>query len=180
MKRGGGGLTEMQWMSNAVGAAIIAGIGSFIGILITRQSKVSEFRQEWINSLRTEVASLISHAFTIYDWDGKKSDRFDVAFAEVHRLTALITLRLNPKEPESLALIAAMNDLRESIHTADAKFELINTKVNALTSTTQKVLKTEWRRVKRGEPLYRWCFRITVTIVIVFSIMAVLRYLQWA
>ena len=53
-------------MTDAVEAALIAGGVSFAGLLITNQSKVSEFRQTWINALREDVATVITHALEIH------------------------------------------------------------------------------------------------------------------
>jgi hypothetical protein len=47
----------MNWTSDASAAALIAGIVSVIGLLITNQSKVSEFRQKWIDALRERCRS---------------------------------------------------------------------------------------------------------------------------
>lgn len=40
-------------------AAMIAGFIAFIGMIITKENKVSEFRQAWINDFREEISYLI-------------------------------------------------------------------------------------------------------------------------
>lgn len=54
----------------AITAAIIAGAIAFVGMVVTKESKISDFRQEWINDLRTKIAELIS----IFDVISKESD----------------------------------------------------------------------------------------------------------
>ena len=50
----------------AIGAALIAGVVSLLGLVISKEQKVSEFRQAWIDALRSDVASLISHVNAIH------------------------------------------------------------------------------------------------------------------
>ena len=47
-------------METSIIVAIIAGFVSFIGLVITKEQKVSEFRQVWIDALRNDVAELMS------------------------------------------------------------------------------------------------------------------------
>lgn len=39
----------------AVGAAMIAAFVSFLGLIIGKEQKTSEFRQAWIDALRSEL-----------------------------------------------------------------------------------------------------------------------------
>jgi hypothetical protein len=171
----------MSLVPEAVGAALIAGGASFIGLLITNQSKVSGFRQEWIDALRDEVATLISDVFTIHDAQSTRRDlnNLDACFTEMHKVNALISLRLNWKERESLAIIAAMVALREAIYNKDSKFPEVAAKVDALTHATNVVLKSEWRRVKKGESLYRWTFRIVLVATIALLTLLLTQKFQW-
>lgn len=171
----------MSLIPEAIGAALIAGGASFIGLLITNQSKVSGFRQEWIDSLRDEVATLISDVFTIHDAQSTRRDlnNLDACFTEMHKVNALISLRLNLKEKESLAIIAAMVALREAIYCKDSTFPQVAAKVDTLTHATSVVLKSEWRRVKRGESLYRWTFRIALVVTIVLLALLLTQNVQW-
>jgi hypothetical protein len=147
----------MEWMPDAVEAALIAGGVSLCGLLISNQSKVSEFRQTWINALREDIALLISQAFEIHA--AGSVEEVSSSFSKVQEATARIRLRLNPAEVESKAIISAMAQLRERIH-SESTFEHVNTAVNELTEATQVVLKKEWRRVKSGEPFYCWTRRV--------------------
>ena len=56
----------MVWEPNAVEAGLIATGVTLIGILITNQAKVSEFRQKWIDALRDDAATLITHTLIIH------------------------------------------------------------------------------------------------------------------
>jgi hypothetical protein len=171
----------MSWIPDAIGAALIAGGASFLGLLITNQSKVSGFRQEWIDALRDHVATLISDAFTIQDAQASNREvtNLDACFTEMHKANALISLRLNMKEKESIAIIETMAALRAVIYDKDAEFPDVAARVSDLTHATNVVLKNEWRRVKKGEALYRWTFRAVVIAIIALLIALAAQNVRW-
>ena len=167
----------MSWVPDAIGAALIAGGASFLGLLITNQSKVSGFRQEWIDALRDSVATLISDVFTINDDQStpRKVSNLDACFTEMHKANALISLRLNFEEQESLAIIAALTALKDVIYTEGSTYKEVALKVDALIKATNVVLKNEWRRVKKGEAIYRWTFRAILIAIIALLIVLLVR-----
>jgi len=149
----------MVWEPSAVEASLIATTVTLIGILITNQAKVSEFRQQWINALRDDAATLVTHSLIIHAADAE--DDIDDSYLKVHQTTARIRLLLNPKEDASQEVIVAMNSVRDANHHA-TEFKEMNECINEFTVAVQKVLKSEWKRVKYGEPLYRSIFIIAV------------------
>jgi hypothetical protein len=160
----------MSWLPDAVEGALIAAGVSLTGLLITNQAKVSEFRQEWINSVRNDVATLVACALEIHQADGTNQQKLDSLFIKIQKVTARIVLRLNPREKDSQGIVAAMNNLRSAIHgKTKADFAQVNSLVNALEAVTQVALKKEWGRVKSGEFLYRWTFRVVVAGVVVLA-----------
>lgn len=93
----------MLEISDVAIAAIITGLISLLGLIISKEQKISEFRQEWINALRSEISSLISHGNAIYGglvtkqlWENMKSD-----YLGMNEATANIRLRLNVTEVEA-------------------------------------------------------------------------------
>jgi hypothetical protein len=145
----------MNWFPNAEEAALIATAVTLIGILITNQAKVSEFRQLWINALRDDAATLISHTLIVFA--AHADENVDESYLQIHQATARIRLRLNPDEPKTKRIITAMNNLRDANH-AETEFSVMNQCVEEFTKDVQNVLRSEWRRVKWGEPLYRTVF----------------------
>jgi hypothetical protein len=157
----------MPWLPDAVATALIAGWVTLAGFLITNHLKISELRQKWIDALRDDVALLITHALEI-NFAGT-AEEVHPSFAKVNEASARIELRLNPKEDESLAMLIAIANLRESVYSRTA-FEQVNAKVQELTRATQVVLKKEWQRVKDGEPLYRWTLRMVAAVFVVLLV----------
>jgi hypothetical protein len=146
---------------------------TLLGILITNQAKVSEFRQLWINALREDAATLISHTFHVHA--AHAGQDLDDSYLQLHQTSARIQLRLNPKEKKTRRIILATNSMREANHMpTEPGFSDVANRVNEFSAAVQDVLRSEWKRVKWGEPLYRTVF-VSVAVV-TFLWAAVLLY----
>ncbi len=56
--------------AGAILAAVIAGAFSFLSLVMSKEQKVSEFRQDWINSLREDICKFVSaivHLSAVYE-----------------------------------------------------------------------------------------------------------------
>jgi hypothetical protein len=162
----------------AITAALIAGIVSLVNMMIAKDQKITEFRRAWINSVREQVAKMVAHATTL-PFAGRLSDYADsksmpvqatggdLVSEQVDRMLDLakqkselmdaynkVLLFLNPAENKKLvSQLAAL----ASAGTIGSKTD--QSKINALAgdllTETQVMLKKEWKRVKRGEWVYR-------------------------
>ena len=165
-------IPEKAWLPiGAVIAAFITGLISFVNMLIAKDQKTTEFRQAWIDSLRTEVARFIASATAIpvagrlIDYkQSKVESRIDaVADMTAYAIEALpefinchnkILLLLNPREHKQLIdLLGELKNIAK-ISSDHTQAEVEATCLEVLRET-QKILKTEWERVKRGERTYR-------------------------
>ena len=162
-------------------AALIAGLISFVVTVLAKDQKISEFRQAWIDALRSDAAELVSHlaisslvlkAGRLADEKGVRFPEFEVAgykeFVAVKACVVRIRLRLNAVE--HTALLRALHE----VDLADGgKVEHSDVVLNTLVTETQKVLKAEWSRVKKGElsiRCVRWGGLIVFISVFAFSI----------
>lgn len=159
----------------AVGAAAIAGLVSLLGLVIGKEQKVSEFRQAWIDELRKCVVSYLVHINAICDAlrlarAGKAID--DVALLANYKLlneaSHGITLRVNPSEEPAKALLKSMSEF-ESISQSNSNLtpEKIRELEKGFIESSQKLLKFEWKRVKKGEANFVWTKRIVYVIILV-------------
>src|SRR5208283_2502860 len=99
-------------------AALIAGLVSLLGLIISKEQKVSEFRQAWIDALRAEIADLIAHLNAVYGtaaaqfpsvaeaWKVVKED-----YLAFNNAAARIRLRLNPSEPTSVLVLKTLEEI---------------------------------------------------------------------
>lgn len=156
-----------------VAAAIIAGVFSYINLVSVKESKVSEFRQDWINDLRKEISEYISSARALMEklrndnhrqmipshvFMAKKNNHGDL-YNQMLNSKVSILLRINDKEKkqkikqvnnEFLSLVEGIHDNFES-----AEFDSAEEKIESLISKSRELLKYEWNRARDGEKGYR-------------------------
>jgi hypothetical protein len=149
----------------AIVASFITGIFAFTSMLTSKDQKTSEFRQDWINSVRKEisiftcsVADYTSHRLH----KGDNNDAWDKFLNENIDLTNQITrsynsLRLYLNKVDDAPIVKVIDDLYKYAALGDLNYSVedVTKKENELISLIQDMLKTEWQRVKRGEVSYR-------------------------
>jgi hypothetical protein len=193
-------------MPNAtVIAAMIAGFvalaGSavtYIGLLISKESKTSEFRQEWIDALRNDIAEQIGQLVIL-------GERRQISDSERHPLSlsiattrARILLRMNMAEPESKSVREALDKVHQAAldvgaepHIGEAAREeheqrmllALNRANQVAINASQVLLKKEWDRVKLGEPVYwktqRYVKRLLIALGCAGAIKIVMGFCLW-
>jgi hypothetical protein len=150
-------------------AAVIAAAISLLGLLISKENKVSEFRQAWIDSLREEISAIVVHASAV------RSSIAGEHFVPLNVAWAKVKLRLNPTEDLHIAILTALGE-HEALFAggkipAQDALDLSDTK---LLDCTKVVLKEEWERVKRGERIYRaatWLAGILIIVGVLFLLL---------
>jgi len=157
------------WEPNTIEAGLIATTVTLLGILITNQSKVSEFRQKWVDALREDAATLVSHIYFVHGVKLRDEANVDLngSYIQLSQVKARIRLRLNPTEKESRAIIVAMGKLSNVGHHV-SQVHNVEQFVKEFETAVQVVLKKEWKRVKYGEPLYRAVTTIAIIGVVIF------------
>ena len=164
--------------------ALIAAFVSFIGLLISKEQKVSEFRQAWIDRVRNDVAELIGKCSEIgHNWimvqdeyrkNKKVGDKFLKdnleTFKDIDLTISRIKLSLNPDDDnEMLKALEAVEDATNS----PSKIKNLSDAVNNIESLSHKVFKTEWERVKSGEPIFRaskWLVGLLIPALLIFAV----------
>lgn len=155
-------------------AACLAGAFTLIGLIISKEQRVSDFRQAWIDELRKDIAALVAHSHQINAYsigldppplstEGYKeylsATRGD--FIELNKASTRIRLRLNWEEYESRLILDSMFEL-ETIFGAMLKgpdltsVEKTKRVADSLERNAPPLLKKEWKRVKRGENVYKF------------------------
>ncbi|WEJ19321.1 hypothetical protein N0B28_13505 [Pseudomonas sp. SD17-1] len=148
----------------ALAVGLIAGMVSLVVSILAKDQKTSEFRQAWIDGLRNDVSQLVAH-FGVVKTISKimrarprtEVDEYLIAkqeqFLEMEMLVSRIRLRLNPSEHVvMLRLLQNLEHIRE---------EELDPRAERITIEAQDILKTEWERVKLGEPSFVWLKRVS-------------------
>lgn len=159
----------------AILVALIAAAASLVATTLSKEQKVSEFRQAWINELRSELAAFLSsarafaRAMAARDRHGSATDdAAKVPFTKERlgdiRATAAesfyrIKLRLNPNETDHSELLRLLSQAIGSQNTllegTGSTHEEVLAAVDRAADFAPQVLKAEWNRVKDGERPYR-------------------------
>lgn len=142
-----------------VTAAFFAGGVAFLVAVLSKEQKTSEFRQQWIDALRTDIADLVGE-FSILFMVGDRTrgqdqqvveKQIDARYANLVKtrsLIARIELRINPDEHKTF--VNALTVIQETSVVTD-DIAVREQKVQTLIQESQLLLKKEWKRVKRGE-----------------------------
>jgi hypothetical protein len=171
-------------------AALISAVISLVSITLSKDVKVSELRQLWINDLRNELSSLISIINRQYGEWYLHEDKSPEGIKELQRnqivesqkcdeITHKLRMRLNPLEHQKL--MALVLELENSLANADVLYDRnrLDELFDKYTAESQLVLKAEWVRVKEGEGSFatakkisKWVIAICLVAVIGLSILA--------
>ena len=173
----------------AILAATIAGGVTFLMAVISKDQKTSEFRQAWIDGLRGKIAEFISLFVVITDIirvmrrQNKTEQEIieylmekDEPFCKLEQADTKIKLRINPTEHSKLlATLAPPRNYVWSDQIMDSKVSDIL--VENIIRESQVVLKSEWKRVKRGEPAFVATKIISLSVIVLTIFSAILIWL---
>lgn len=173
----------------AIIAAVITGLLSLLGLIISKEQKTSEFRQQWIDCLRNDIAELlgniesaIQHIRAIKnDINAQPSagvsnsvvfERIKGDIREAERLYHQILLRINPDEHKKISDI--LEEMREEFNKGDIpspeEFHKLEQK---LIKITQSILKKEWNRVKDGEPAFKIAKYVSIIFILTVLVIGI-------
>ena len=151
--------------------ALISALIALLSLIISKEQKISEFRQVWINTLRNYISDLLSLAnrvameasvfneiskndgtLKLVDISDRIGNIFKGAYSAYHR----ISLNLNPKE--HIELLNLIDEVERNLSNSEFlrntnKFTELCDKLN---NEARIALKKEWIRVKKGEPFYQF------------------------
>ena len=178
-------------------AAIVGGFFSFVSLVSSKEQKVSEFRQEWINGLRGDLSVFFSSARALCrtmqetrspnttddDIQDFKFGKEKIGHMRLAGADALyrVKLRLNKNEPEHKELQRLLETAIKIQNRINIDKGLDYTEaldaIERASNYSQDILKSEWERVKNGEPSYRRSKNFAVTILVVgFAVFSLSAY----
>jgi hypothetical protein len=169
-------------LMGAIATSLIAAFAGLVALISGKESKVSEFRQLWIDGLRNDIADFAAatHELSFIDeLDGTQGvSKLEFAKLSAAPFTAArssitrIQLRLNPKrrqDPRTVegAVWSSLITTRNLFN--DKKYTETIESLELLRETSAKLLKKEWGRVKSGE----FVFRIVKAVTLLISALAI-------
>jgi len=133
---------------------LITSVVASVTLIVTKENRISEFRQSWIDSQRADLAVAVATAnahFHIRDVE-RRANSLNEFFAARTR----IALRDKPKHPEWTKTLVALDKLGKIMAAGvPNSFETLQA-TNIVTDESRIPLKLHWETVKSGEPFYRW------------------------
>lgn len=157
-----------------LGAAIIAGLISIVTLTLTKEQKVSEFRQAWIDGLRHDLSEFFAAARAMARvleeiaafGDKYSSHPFTISAEKVGEIRHAVSiafyrikLRLNSEEAEHVELLRLLGQVTEvqnqQLRDQSSAATAVLQAIEVAADFARPVLKAEWKRVKQGEPQYR-------------------------
>lgn len=179
-------------------AAMIAGFIAFIGMIITKENKVSEFRQAWINEFREDISYLIE-AYKKWTYNNKlyeshnqiaqvqldgeslaqayrdKAQWYDQilldAQNEMERYKGRVKLRLNSDISRRKTPENKLNDLLDKLNTTK-DLTLADKLSKDIYFNSSLILSAEWKVVKKGEESYVKAKKLLIYLAVFLSIIA--------
>ncbi len=156
-------------MNPTILAALFASSLALLGLTVGKDSKVSEFRQQWIDGLRADVAEFVAsvqHVFgfrVLEKYRNVKTDPtpFSQALLRTNELSSRIRLRLDPSKPLSVKLSDEMARLRHIAHEGELLQAELIAQAQVVEDAASALLDEAWGRVKRGEATYRRCIWVS-------------------
>ena len=187
----------------AVLAASITGAISFVSLVTSKEQKISEFRQAWIDAFRSELADFSSQArrvslehipvnlkalkaplleqLEIADREAEKPDPFHENRQRMAQSYYALRLRLNPQEADHKQLLKHLDNVYEILNSHSDSYGKCVIELDNLIKAAQAVLKREWVRVKDGEGSYRvakWGALLAVVLFVLLGELLVVAKLQ--
>ena len=153
--------------------ALIAAVISLLGLVISKEAKVSDFRQKWIDDLRNDLSILIANSLHI----GTVSATSSVCeeLVKCNEVAARIRLRLNPHKTMHMDVLSAIISLSAATRRMSGAGTVQDCST-LLTDASIVLLRHEWKRVKAGEAIYRWTLRTIATLTFVGLVSALIRH----
>jgi hypothetical protein len=182
-------------VAGAVLAALLTGLFNLTNLIISKEDKVSDFRQRWLDSLREETSRLLAVIETLVRLveprvadkpEGLSSPELSEfrgehwqQYRDLNEMRFRVSLRLNPAEHKSLD--STLSDLTAAFYGPCNNLPDIRRLQNNVVQETQRIIKETWERVKQGEKMFRRMRKGLMVVVLVLAAvlaLTVLAFLQ--
>lgn len=167
----------------SVTAALIAGAFSYLNLVISKEQKVSEFRQQWIDALRENISQYVSAISSLARPNVSLNENMakekgsnhvketESCFELASKSYVSILLRINPNDTRS-ELKALNSDFLATLESVRAavrggRYEEARQLTDELEVRARPILKLEWERVKEGETIYQVSLYIAAFITVI-------------
>ncbi|HJW87788.1 MAG TPA: hypothetical protein VJ440_14235, partial [Candidatus Brocadiaceae bacterium] len=167
----------------AVVAALLTGLFNLTNLIVSKEDKVSDFRQKWLDSLREESSKLLAiidtlvrlvelrvlgklAGLTVDELAQFRKDH-EVRYLELNEMLFRVQLRLNPSKHNALTERLAL--LKQAFYGPCNNIGEIRDLQGAVVADTQRTIKETWERVKQGEKTFRRMRKALVGVMLILA-----------
>jgi uncharacterized coiled-coil protein SlyX len=172
-------------------AALVAGTIARANLIVSKESKISEFRHADTGALRDELAAFLASARTMARAAqearlavGGINTKFHISAEKITEIRheaaetfSKIRLRLDQGKHEQNALLDSLNTLiaeqNKYLSGQHDDIELIFNALNTASEKAAQVLRSEWTAVKIGELQYRNAVNVATAMLITGGVLIV-------
>jgi hypothetical protein len=138
---------------------VLATIMAGFTLISTKENKVSDHRQAWIDAMRDDIAEALATAFAAErETDKKEKVKFLKSFDECH---ARIEMREHTSLKKWPKVRAALASVRGYINGEAGPYMSLKAYKEVILEQSRSQLKDNWEIVKKGEPffqVFKWTF----------------------
>lgn len=160
------------WLAPAVAltVGVVTALLTGMQLITAKENKVSEFRQDWINDQRADLATALAQAEAYH---GLSADKRGDCLAEFDAAQARVELRENPTVEEWTTVRAALDELRREMFAGSLTHDKVAAQRLVIFTDARPTLKANWTVVKRGEAGFMWFRRAYLVLAVAIVLVAV-------
>ena len=138
---------------------VLATIMAGFTLISTKENKVSDNRQSWIDAMRDDIAEALAAAFAVErETDDKEKLKYLKAYDECQ---ARIEMREHTSLQKWSEVREALESIRSYINGEAGAYRSLKYYKATILEKSRNSLKTNWEIVKKGEPffqVFKWTF----------------------
>ena len=159
----------------ALAGALISAVIAYASIIISKENKVSEFRQAWIDEFRKEIAEFVSSLQVFLLKNNERLADKDADIKDVEMNYARMLMRLDPAKNH--AIEETLNKIKNAVR--DRNYSLVHQLTDKLVQESRIMLDEHWNRVKEGEPAFKR-FKLLLPISMAVILLVAPLYIKYA
>lgn len=157
-------------------APVAVAMAAYFGHVVVRGTKISEFRQAWIDAQRQDLAIVVARAYLLLETQPHVPTHEEPrlkAFEELEEAAYRIKLRENPRKPEWTDVIGRVDRIRQLVRDPASTHDQLPCLAGGMLPPARIRLKIEWDLVKEGERSYQRTTRVYWRYVVGVAALAV-------
>jgi len=156
---------------------VVTSVVASVTLITSKENKISEFRQAWIDGQRADLASAVAAANSYFQI--RDAEKKAVCLAEFFASRTRVALRDKPDGAEWTKTLIALDKLGNIMASGVPNALEIRQATAIVTEESRIPLKAHWETVKSGEPFYRRFKRTFVFVMVVLVVGTVIELAVW-